>query len=108
MASGFLRLRQTQELLAPAQEAPATSTKNKHESQGTDVLRGAAIFRDAQPVATSTTSPSCVMWIHLQTSICTEWEHSSMVCISAFIIGYILYLIQIPLIERISPVQGRV
>ena len=41
--------------------------------------RGCAISRDAKPVATCTSSPSCVMWIHLQTSICTEWEHSSMV-----------------------------
>ena len=44
--------------------------------------RGCAISRDAKPVATCTSSPSCVMWIHLQTSICTEWEHSSMVSYS--------------------------
>lgn len=83
MASGFLRLRQTQELLASTSSSTvvtttASGTSQKNCSGSNPGPRGTAISRDAQPLSTCTSSPSCVMWIHLQTSICTEWEHSSM------------------------------
>lgn len=66
MASGFLRLRQPRELLAVAQQSiPSNGSPS--------------VTRDTPPTNTTTSTPGCVMWIHLQTSISTEWQQSSMV-----------------------------
>lgn len=64
----LLRLRQQDELLA----RPPTIKVNTNWT----------ITKDTGPINATSAPPSnasCVMWVHLQASICTEWEHSSMV-----------------------------
>ena len=62
----IIRLKQTKDLLA-----------SSLVEAGSHPL---ALTTEAKPlVSTTRINSDCVMWIHLQASICTEWEHSSMV-----------------------------
>ena len=75
----LLRLKQTKDLLLlpPPPLTPLASAEAPLAKLGKKVLSSTT---NARPfTGMPTTNNACVMWIHLQASICTEWEHSSMV-----------------------------
>lgn len=73
----LIRLKQTKDLLsqsADPHQAPAASLAR------VKLKEVSSLSTNSQPLTgMPTTNNACVMWIHLQASICTEWEHSSMV-----------------------------
>ena len=73
----LIRLKQTKELLASGCSSACVTSQSSLGHHWNTL----ALTTNARPVSgmPTTTHNGCVMWIHLQASICTEWEHSSMV-----------------------------
>ena len=76
----LIRLKQTKDLLASSSRNTATCNTSTQSSVCYH-LNTLALTTNARPTTgrPPATNNGCVMWIHLQASICTEWAHSSMV-----------------------------
>ena len=74
----LIRLKQTKELLASNRSSACSVSASSSVGHHLNTL---ALTTNARPVTRMppATNNGCVMWIHLQASICTEWAHSSMV-----------------------------
>ena len=72
-----IRLKQTKDLLLPSRSANHPQAVSLAKVKIKEVSSWST---NSKPLTgMPTTNNACVMWIHLQASICTEWEHSSMV-----------------------------
>ena len=72
-----IRLKQTKDLLLPS---PSRSANQAVSLAKVKIKEVSSWSTNSKPLTgMPNTNNACVMWIHLQASICTEWEHSSMV-----------------------------
>ena len=124
----LLRVKQPEELLAqPTVKVKITTAAEKVKPKKSNPAATTALavhvaevdtpVLSATPRMTSSllaSNSGCVMWIHLQASICTEWEHTSMVLsqnkipgtvsiASLLQVGTLHYLIAVPYGNTIPP-----
>ena len=72
-----LRVKQPEELLAQPVKPAVEAAAAVHVAEIDTPVR--TTLPRVTSSSWSASNPGCMMWIHLQASICTEWEHTSMV-----------------------------